>query len=312
VTEISGRGVGLDVVRSVAERLGGTTRLETRAGAGTTLELVVPLSLVAVDSLVIEAGDAMATLPLDAVKATLRTQPTATGRGGAAALVHEGEVLPFLPLARALRRSAPPSTGVWTTVIVDSGGERAAIGVDRLLGGARVVLRPLPRLAPADPLIAGASLDDAGVPQLALDPSGLVAAAQRAASEPATAAPARLPILVVDDSLTTRMLEQSILEAAGWDVDLAVSGEEGLEVARARPHALILVDVEMPGIDGFTFVEQVRADPRLAQTPAILVTSRNAPEDRRRGREAGAQGYVVKSDFDQNQLCALIDRLVHR
>ncbi|HUQ07299.1 MAG TPA: response regulator [Kofleriaceae bacterium] len=312
VTDISGRGVGLDIVRVVAERLGGKARIATRAGAGTSFELAVPLSLAAVESLVIEAGGATSTIPLDAVRATLRTEPTATGLAGNAAVIHEGRVIPFLPLARALRGSATRTSGAWTTLVVDSGGERAAVGVDRLLGSASVVMRPLPRYAPADPLVAGASLDHAGVPQLALDPAGVVAAAHRAVPDARPVTTARLPILVVDDSLTTRMLEQSILEAAGWDVDLATSGEEGLEVARSRPHALILVDVEMPGIDGFTFVEEVRADPLLAQTPAILVTSRNAPEDRRRGRDAGAQGYVVKSEFDQNELCALIDRLVRR
>ena len=111
-------------------------------------------------------------------------------------------------------------------------------------------------------------------------------------------------------SLTTRMLEKSILEAAGWDVELAASGEEGLAAARARAHALLLVDVEMPGIDGFRVVEEIRADPALAHLPVVLVTSRNAPDDLRRGRDVGANGYVVKSDFDQAALCALIEDLV--
>jgi two-component system, chemotaxis family, sensor kinase CheA len=127
-----------------------------------------------------------------------------------------------------------------------------------------------------------------------------------------TAPAPRRPVLVVDDSLTTRMLEQSILESAGWRVELASSGEEGLEKARAGDFGLMLVDVEMPGIDGFTFIERVRADPALRHIPAVLVTSRDSADDRRRGREAGAQGHVVKSEFDQAALCALIDRLVPR
>jgi two-component system chemotaxis sensor kinase CheA len=102
------------------------------------------------------------------------------------------------------------------------------------------------------------------------------------------------------------MLEQSILEAAGYDVDLATSAEEGLDMARRGPYALFLVDVEMPGMDGFTFVERVRADPALAHVPAILVTSRSSPEDRQRGLAAGAQAYIVKGEFDQS---ALLDRL---
>ena len=118
--------------------------------------------------------------------------------------------------------------------------------------------------------------------------------------------PARRPVLVVDDSLTTRMLEQSILESAGYDVDVAQSGEEALDLVRRTRYALLLVDVEMPGMDGFTFIERIRSDPALRDIPAILVTSRAAPEDRQRGREVGAQGYIVKSAFDQGELLTMI------
>jgi two-component system chemotaxis sensor kinase CheA len=117
-------------------------------------------------------------------------------------------------------------------------------------------------------------------------------------------------VLVIDDSLTTRMLEQSILESAGYEVDVAVSGEQGLEKAMLRRYGLFLVDVEMPGMDGFTFVELTRADPTLRQTPAILVTSRNAPEDLARGKAAGASDYVVKGQFDQTRLLARIQQLM--
>ena len=121
---------------------------------------------------------------------------------------------------------------------------------------------------------------------------------------------ARLPILVIDDSLTTRMLEQSILESAGYDVTLARSAEEALDQARAARFALFLVDVEMPGMDGFTFIEQVRADPLLRGTPSILVTSRASAADQQRGRDVGAAGYVVKDDFDQRALLERIRSLV--
>jgi two-component system chemotaxis sensor kinase CheA len=118
--------------------------------------------------------------------------------------------------------------------------------------------------------------------------------------------------LVIDDSLTTRMLEQSILESAGYQVDLATSAEEGLVQARRRTYQLFLVDVEMPGMDGFTFVERTRADPTLRNTPAILVTSRNSPEDKHRGADAGAHAYVVKGEFDQVELLETIRKLVGR
>jgi two-component system chemotaxis sensor kinase CheA len=120
----------------------------------------------------------------------------------------------------------------------------------------------------------------------------------------------RRPILVIDDSVTTRMLEQSILESAGYEVALASSAEEGLEMARRQRFGLFLVDVEMPGMDGFSFVTHTRNESDLRDTPAILVTSRNAPEDRIRGREVGAVSYIVKSDFDQGELLAIVRRTV--
>jgi two-component system, chemotaxis family, sensor kinase CheA len=120
----------------------------------------------------------------------------------------------------------------------------------------------------------------------------------------------KLPVLVVDDSLTTRMLEQSILESAGYEVDLATSAEEALVRARERGYGLFLVDVEMPGMDGFEFVAKTRADPLLRDTPAILVTSRGSPIDRRRGQDAGASAYIVKGEFDQGHLLQTIRELL--
>jgi two-component system chemotaxis sensor kinase CheA len=110
--------------------------------------------------------------------------------------------------------------------------------------------------------------------------------------------------------MTTRMLEKSILESAGHDVEVALSGEEALERVRDKRYGLILVDVEMPGMDGFTFIEHIRSNPSVRDIPAILVSSRAAPEDLKRGRDVGAQGYMIKSEFDQAALLSMIDRLM--
>jgi len=315
VDEVSGRGVGMDVVRATASRLDGNVTVSSERGRGTVVEIVVPISLSSHGALILQASDVTAAIPLHAVRATVRMDDAAITRSPSGeSLSYGGRVIPFVPLAAALKRSAPASLGKrrsGAAVVVDSGGALAAVGVDRVIGTSSVVVHALPAIAAADPVVTGASLDAEGRPQLVLDPHGLVEALRSSVGPHVPAVEARpLPVLVVDDSLTTRMLEQSILESAGYDVDLATSGEEALAMARNRRYGVFLVDVEMPGMDGFTFVAATRADPALRHVPAILVTSRSAPEDRRRGEEVGARAYVVKSEFDQSFLLNTIRDLI--
>jgi two-component system chemotaxis sensor kinase CheA len=311
VTEMSGRGVGLDIVRDALKRLGGDVAVRTEPGQGTTFELVVPLSLLSLEALVVEAGRNTVTIPLDAVRSAMRVaaDQISTASTGAS-ILYEQKAIPFIFLPRILCGEGTPAGRAWSAVIVAGAAGIAAVGVDCLRGTARIVMRPLPELAPASAIVAGASLNAEGDPQLVLDPDGLVAEALRGdtASLEETVAPR--PVLVIDDSLTSRMLEKGILESAGYEVDTAISGEEALECARRKQYALFLVDVEMPGMDGFTFVETARADPLLRDIPAIFVTSRAAPEDRQRGRDVGAQGYIVKSTFDQAELLTMIRPLM--
>jgi two-component system chemotaxis sensor kinase CheA len=313
VSEVSGRGVGLDVVRESAERLRGAVRVETRAGEGTVVEVVVPLSLSALDALIVEASGISAAVPLDAVRRTLWVASAELSHAPhGETIVYEGEPIPFIALEEMLARGRrePRRPNAWSTVVVDHEAGRAALGVDRFLGVANVVFRPLPELAPGDPIVAGASLDAEGNPQIVLEPGGLVARARLGATRPPTDRAPTRPVLVIDDSLTTRMLEQSILEAAGYEVDLASSAEEALEKVREQAYALFLVDIEMPGMDGFAFVERAQADPALRHVPAILVTSRGSPEDRARGEAVGARAYVAKSEFDQADLLQRIRALL--
>lgn len=313
VTQASGRGVGLDVVRESIDRLGGTVTVRTVARKGTSFELAVPLSITSLDGLMVEAGGETVTIPMEAVATTLRIKAgdlSWTAHGASTSF--EGKAIPFVSLSRALFGTRTPPRAAWSSVILAEGERRAAVGVDRLSGTARVVMRPLGSAAPVGRIVAGATLDTEGNPQLVLNPEALVASAHQGLGEETETAPARKPILIVDDSLTTRMLEQSILESAGYEVELATSGEEGMEAARRKSYALMLVDVEMPGMDGFTFVERTRADPMLHNVPVILVTSRNSPEDLQRGKEVRADGYVVKGEFDQTRLLAMIKPLVAR
>ena len=323
VTELSGRGIGLDVVRATLSQLKGAMRIRSESGRGVRVEVQVPVSIAALQGLIVEAGGARLAIPLDAVQQTLRVHDTDIARSAEGdSIRHAGKVIPFLSLELMLRRlgSASPNVGprvnpgTGSAVVVQADGRCVALGVERLLGGTNIVMRALPSVVDADPVIAGASLDADGTPQLVLDPAGLVAAAERSRGETFKAAaqahaqPA--PILVIDDSLTTRMLEQSILEAAGYQVDLAVSAEDGLLKAHGQRYSLFIVDVEMPGMDGFGFVGQTRADPLLRDTPAILVTSRDAVDDRLRGQQVGASAYILKGEFDQMQLLQTIRLLI--
>jgi two-component system chemotaxis sensor kinase CheA len=313
VTDVSGRGIGLDVVRAAVERLGGEVVVRTETGAGTTFELVVPPSLASMEALTVEAdgsGNVMA-IPLDAVRNTLRvgTADISHGSSGASVL-YEQVAIAFIPLSTVLDGTRWSVNRNWNAIVVATAEGLAAVGVERLLGTARIVVRPLPEGLPVSPVVVGASLDSDGNPQLVLDPAGLVTAAQRGGASGLDTLPPRRPILVVDDSLTTRMLEQSILESAGYEVDVALSGEEALDIVRRKRYAVILVDVEMPGMDGFSFIERIRSDLTLRDIPAILVTSRAEPEDRQRGRDVGAQGYIGKGEFDQAELLTMIKELI--
>ncbi|HEX2605431.1 MAG TPA: response regulator [Oxalicibacterium sp.] len=312
VSEVAGRGVGLDVVRDAAERLDGKLALRTEAGKGTSVTLTVPLLISSLDGLRVEAGGTLVTLPMDAVRATLRIGPAEIVRTPQGeSVLHQGSAIPFLQLARLLsNESAMARTSrAALAVVIEARDGMAAIGVERLLGAVNIVVRPLPVLAPAAPFVSGASINAEGNPQWVLDARHLVLAAQRAvaASEEDDM---ELPILVVDDSLTTRMLERSILESAGYAVQLAVSAEEALEKLADTRYGLILVDVEMPGMDGFSFIERIRAHPEWREIPAILVTSLASDAHRQRGRDVGAQDYIVKSEFDQGALLQRIDQLM--
>jgi two-component system chemotaxis sensor kinase CheA len=311
---VSGRGVGLDVVRDTAARFEGRVHIRSEPGRGTVVELLVPMTLWSLGVLEVHAGDIAVLLPIEGIRAVapLADSDIAWSPRGSSVRV-EGEVYPLVSLASVF--GLPPGPvrrqARHTVVLLQAGTTRCALEVDRLLGTRRVVMRPLPVLAPVSAIVAGAALDAEGTPNPVLDIAAVVRLAHAGPACSRDATPARPgPMLVIDDSLTTRMLEQSILESAGYEVDLAVSAEAGLLRARARRYSVFIVDVEMPGMDGFAFVAETRADPDLRDIPAILVTSRGSPEDRRRGMAAGAHAYVVKSEFDQEQLLAILRGLV--
>ncbi|MDC3952996.1 hybrid sensor histidine kinase/response regulator [Polyangium jinanense] len=315
VTEISGRGVGLDVVREVASRLRGSVQLTSKLGEGTTIEIEVPVSLSSIPVLSVMFGGSTALVPLDAVRGTRRLSASERLQGPDGERILFGDrAVPFTPLGAVL---VPESEGhdlpqACSAVIVQSGEAWIALGVDRLLGTMDVVLRPLPPGAGTPAAVAGAAFDAQGDPLLVLDPPALARTGARrgAATETRREAPKRLPILVIDDSLTTRMLEQSILESAGYEVDLSASAEEGLRKAKTRKYGLFIVDVEMPGMNGFEFTATTRADPALRDVPVIIVTSLATSKDREKGAAAGASAYIVKGEFDQKHFVRKVAELL--
>ena len=313
VSAVSGRGIGLDLIREVADSIGGTVSLKSTPNSGTVLELAVPVSLAALSALLVEVAGQVVALPLFAVRGTARQlaqEISHTSDGDSVVL--EGKIIRYVGLNRLLNPELPEATrdANRSAVIVAAEGSTVALGVERLLGIESIVVRGIPDLALLSPVVSGASFDADGNPRLVLSPEGLVRAVERTAAAPRAAPKLRAPILVIDDSLTTRMLEQSILESAGYEVDLAVSGEEGMAMARQRKYALFLVDVEMPGMDGFSFIERTRTDPELRQVPAILVTSRASAEDIERGRAVGALAHIEKREFNQTDLLERIRKLV--
>ncbi|HEY9724662.1 MAG TPA: response regulator [Oscillatoriaceae cyanobacterium] len=308
VSAISGRGIGLDAIRAIAAALDARLTLVSRPGEGTRLELLAPLALSATRVLLLGAAGQRLALPLDSVEQTLRLADARVASAGTTLrLVRADESLPYMPLSSLWPGHRDESA---IAVIVEAQGKRAVLGVERLEQATELLMRPLPAALGAQPLVAGAALDSEGMPLIVLDPGALVAAVEQGAPAPApTAAARRRPILVVDDSLTTRMLEQAILEAAGYPVMLAANAEDGLKLAREGDFGLFIVDVEMPGMDGFAFVRAVRADEDLKRIPAVMLSSLSAPEYQARGREVGAQAYLVKAAFDQERFLKLVEEL---
>jgi two-component system chemotaxis sensor kinase CheA len=320
---VAGRGIGLNAVSVAVARAHGRWTVRSEPGVGATVEIRVPLTLTSLLALEVRVGTREVWIPAEAVKRTAHVLPSAVVRTeGHAAILEEGAAVPLISLPVLLAPSGPPPLPAAPrerslsgaergepVVIVEAEGRRVAVRVDALVGLRTILMHPLPAGLEDIPLVSGTTLDAEGHPELVLDPAGLVRARTPGSGRERLAGPRR-PVLVVDDSLTTRLLEQSILETAGYEVHLAVNAEDALLHVRERTYGLVLVDVEMPGMDGFSFVAAVRADPTLAHTACILVTSRSGPADAARGSQVGAAGLIGKDEFDQTEFLALVRRLV--
>jgi two-component system, chemotaxis family, sensor kinase CheA len=302
VSSVAGRGVGMGVVKDAIESLKATFHAENTVGKGLALTLCVPATLTSATGLLVDSGGEVCVLPLSNVQQTVRlaSDAIATTANGEQYLRIGDATIPYAGL-HALMGLPVPTAALRAAVVVVSGSERLAVGVVRVLGTKTQVVHRLPNEVGPMPTVGGVMLDAVGNPQLVLDVDRLVSSKRQVVITPRSAAP-RKPILVVDDSLTTRMLQQSILESAGYLVRLADCAEQALEMASTEEYGLFLVDVEMPGMNGFQFVERTRMERRWHDIPAILVSSRSSPADLARGEAVGAKAYMVKDRFDQREL----------
>jgi two-component system chemotaxis sensor kinase CheA len=222
--------------------------------------------------------------------------------------------VPVRDLADVLR-VADRQQATGPIVVLADTTHRHGFRIDRLMGYRDVVLSGLSAVVAHLPVVAGASVEPDGSVLVVLDPPGLIQQARRGA-RPAGARtePPRMHtanrILVVDDAMTVRELQRSILEQAGFEVTVASDGLQALSSLAERPSDLVLTDIEMPNMDGFALTEAIRAHPSLANTPVLILSSRGTDEDRQRGLDAGADAYIVKSRFDQSGLLAAVNRLL--
>lgn len=319
VTDLSGRGVGLDVVREAVELLHGSVDVESRLGAGTTFSLTLPLSVSTMHCLLIEAGGQTFALPVSAVERVMRAGAQDIGRAeGRQCVVLNGRPVVLARLADVLGLDAAasgPDPGSKRPLIVLGGRERrAAFLVDRVTRTHEVVVKSFPEPLLRVRHLAGATILGTGQVAMLLNPADLLAFVER--DDRPTQAVAEssqdlaATILVVEDSITTRTLEKNILEAAGYRVRVAGDGAEGLRILDSDGCDLVVTDVEMPVMDGLELTSRIRADGRHRDLPIVLVTSRDAREDRERGIQAGADAYIVKGAFDQDRLLDTIRRLI--
>lgn len=318
-TMISGRGVGLDSVRHAVERARGTVRVDSRPGQGATFTLDCPLTLTGVRAVLASVGSQRVAIPSAFIRRMTRIRPEEVHRveGRDMITTRDGPVR-LVALARLL---GPPLTdqpvvGTFPVLVLAAAGRLAALAVDELLDEQELLVRPLKRVRNPPAYLSGAAILPAGRVALALNPGVLIDAAledrphPRIAAEAESAAARRPRVLVVDDSITTRTLEQSILEAAGYEVITASDGADAWRLLQEHDCDLIVSDVEMPRMDGFALCEAVRASRRLHAVPIVLVTALGSSAQRARGLEVGADAYLPKSSFDQEELLQTIRQLI--
>jgi two-component system chemotaxis sensor kinase CheA len=315
LTEVSGRGLGLAIVREKVEKLGGAIAVSSVLGQGTEFRIVLPLVLASFRGILVEAGGMGFVLPTRHVERVARVPVSDIGTIENRETVRLGARTLGLVWLRDIL-DLPGEADAHAThrqiAVLNWAGTAIAFVVDAVLEEREVLMKGLGRQLANVPHLAGATLLPTGGSALILDVPDLMRSAisAKAPVRVAAATPERKSILVAEDSITARTLIKHVLEAAGYRVKTAVDGADAWMSLGDEKFHLVVSDVEMPKLGGFELTAKIRADPKLAALPVILVTSLGSREDRERGIDAGANAYIVKDSFDQSALLRLVGHLI--
>ncbi len=318
ITDISGRGVGMDVVRSNIGELGGQVLIDSQPDQGTCITLILPLTLVTTRILLVTVGKHMFCLPASGCRGTIWVSRehihTIEGR---ATIVHKAQTIPLLRLADLLGVEAAPAFHQrprMPVVLVGSAQRPLGLLVDQLFDEREAVVKSLGPLFEHRRRYSGAVQLGDGQLVLLLNPVDISQTARGMAmsglSRSLRGSRQRFHLLIADDSFTTRELIRSILQSAGYIVTAAFDGQDALDRLRIQTYDLVISDVEMPRLNGFQLTSRIRQELGLRDLPVIIITSLASDEHRRQGLEAGAQAYIVKSQFNQDNLLEVVQQLL--
>ncbi|AFZ13111.1 CheA signal transduction histidine kinase [Crinalium epipsammum PCC 9333] len=322
VTEVSGRGVGLDVVRTNVERLKGTIQVESTPGKGTTFRLQLASTLATAHVLIVEVDNISYAIPVEFVDTTLLVkQHDIFSIEGRDTLLLDSQPVSMVWLSDMLEISSTVVSKNLTDsqqlpcIILKVGQERLGVIVNALLDEQDVVLKPQSKLLKRVRNISGATILGTGEVCMVLNPQDLLKSVR---GKTVSVSPqisvgqvtAKQKILLVEDSITIRTQEKRILESAGYEVVTAVDGLDGYDKLRVNYFDAVISDVEMPRLDGLSLTAKIRQHKEFSEIPVILVTSLAKDEDKKRGAEAGANAYITKGNFNQQLLIDTLRRLV--
>lgn len=322
VTEISGRGVGLDAVQNMVKQLRGSVRLSVRPEQGLRFQLHLPLTTSVLRALVVEIGGEPYAFPLAQIARTATVARTdLQWLEGRQHFALDGRRIGLVAAQQLLGGEARPAPEQLQVVVLGERGRAHEYGlaVDRFVGVSELVVQPLdPRLGKVKDIDAGALLDD-GTPVLIVDVEDLLRSIERLVStghlaqvryDDGAQAATRKRVLVVDDSLTVRELERKLIESGGYAVEVAVDGMDGWNAVRSGHFDLVVTDIDMPRMDGIELVSLIKKDARLRTTPVMIVSYKDREEDRRRGLDAGADFYLTKGGFHEEALLQAVVDLI--